>query len=131
MTKEHFTNMLRGGGHLSDGVSVAALKKIPLAIQGVLSQTFKLVATYDGEPNNGVPTEFIAKFLNPDPAFAFFRMMCGSQAMLSFQQEDWCYANEFYQKAGVRSVFSLENTLLGALHMIVQYVPKRSGVPSV
>ena len=71
----------------------------------MLSQTFKLVATYDGEPNAGVPTEFIAKFLNPDPAFSFFRMICGSQGMTSFQQEDWCYANEFYKKAGVRSVF--------------------------
>ena len=73
--------------------------------QGVLSQTFKFVATYDGEPNAGVPTEFIAKFLNPDPAFSFFRMVCGSQGMTAFQQEDWCYANEFYKKAGVRSVF--------------------------
>ena len=33
MTKEHFTNMLRGGGHLSDDVGVATLKKIPLALQ--------------------------------------------------------------------------------------------------
>ena len=33
MTKEHFTNMLRGGGHLNDDVSVAILKKIPLALQ--------------------------------------------------------------------------------------------------
>ena len=33
--------------------------------QGVLSQTFKLVVTYDGKPNAGVPSEFIAKFLNP------------------------------------------------------------------
>ena len=83
----------------------------------MLSQTFKFVVTYDGEPNAGVPTEFIAKFLNPDPAFSFFRMVCGSQGMTAFQQEDWCYANEFYKKAGVRSVFSLENKLLDALHM--------------
>ena len=34
-------------------------------------------ATYDGSPE-GAPAVFIAKFLNPDPSFAFFRWALGS-----------------------------------------------------
>ena len=52
----------------------------------MLSQTFKFVVTYSGKAKAGVPTEFIAKFLNPDSEFAFFRMVCSSKAMKSFKQ---------------------------------------------
>ena len=68
LTAEKLTNMLRGGGHLPNGVSVKSLEKVALALQGVLSQTFRLVVEYDGDAG-ALPTEFIAKFLNPDPAF--------------------------------------------------------------
>ena len=63
--------MLRGGGHISSDCSVATLDVKLLDLQGVLSQTFKLVVTYSGTPESGMPTEFIAKFINPDPAFAW------------------------------------------------------------
>ena len=102
MTAAQFTNMLRGNGHIGPDVSIATLEKKELALQGVLSHTFKLVATYSGEPNAGTPTEFIAKFLNPDPAFAFFRLVCGSQGIESFGLEDWAYDTDFMKKAGVR-----------------------------
>jgi hypothetical protein len=102
LTAAKLTNMLRGNGFLGAGVHVKTLEKVPLALQGVLSQTFKLVVTYDGAPNEGVPSSFIAKFLNPDAGFAFFRMVCGSQGMTSFGLEDWCYSTGFFEKNGVR-----------------------------
>ena len=63
--------MLRGGGHISADCSVVALDMTMLAVQGVLSQTFRLKATYSATPEPGTPSEFVAKFINPDPAFAW------------------------------------------------------------
>ena len=42
MTPDKLTNMLRCGGHLSAVQSVKTLRAVPLALQGVLSQTFKI-----------------------------------------------------------------------------------------
>ena len=56
MSAAQLTNMLRGNGHIGADVSVVTLEKKALAVQGVLSQTFKLAATYSGEPNAGTPT---------------------------------------------------------------------------
>jgi hypothetical protein len=39
------TNMLRGGGHIGPSCSVKTLEKVALALQGVASQTFKLLVT--------------------------------------------------------------------------------------
>ena len=58
--------MLPASSELEQGAARSE-SHAPHILQGVLSQTFKLVVTYDGKPNAGVPTEFIAKFLNPDP----------------------------------------------------------------
>ena len=93
--------MLRAGGHLTARQSVSTLNTIPLALQGVLSQTFKLEATYNGAPKNA-PAVFIAKFLNPKPEFAFFRWILGSTGLMSFKQEDWMYSHSFFEKMGVR-----------------------------
>jgi hypothetical protein len=41
-TPEKLTNMLRAGGHLSATQRVRTLNVVPLALQGVMSQTFKL-----------------------------------------------------------------------------------------
>ena len=53
--------MLRGEGHLTAGQSVLTVEAVPLALQGVLSQTFKAEVTYSGGPD--LPDAFIAKFL--------------------------------------------------------------------
>ena len=95
--------MLRGSGHLSDpNCSVASLEVVPLALQGVLSQTFRFRATYTSEPNPGTPSVFVAKFVNPDPAFAFYRLLCGSSGFNFFASEFWAYDTSFYEKQGVR-----------------------------
>jgi hypothetical protein len=39
------TKMLRGGGHIGASCSVKTLEKVALALQGVASQTFKLLVT--------------------------------------------------------------------------------------
>jgi len=102
LTAAKLTKMLRGGGHIGATATVKTLEKVPLALQGVLSQTFKLVLTYEGETSEGLPSEFIAKFLNPDPGFAFFRFVCGSTGIESFKVEDWCYSTEFFGMNGIR-----------------------------
>ena len=102
MTAGKLTNMLRGGGHISDSCRVAAVECVPLALQGVLSQTFKLVVTYEGTVQEGTPASFIAKFLNPDPSFAFYRFVIGSGGLRCFEIEDWMYKHDYIQNHGMR-----------------------------
>ena len=94
--------MLRGGGHIPEDCSVATLEIKPLALQGVLSQTLRFTVTYAGTPNAGTPAVFIAKFLNPDPGFAFFRLVCGSAGFGAFGTEYWAYDCMFFENHGVR-----------------------------
>ena len=101
VTPEKFTNMLRGGGHIPEDCSVATLDVKALALQGVLSQTFRFTVTYAGSVKI-TPTVFIAKFLNPDPGFAFFRLVCGSAGLSLFGVEDWAYSCDFFKRHGVR-----------------------------
>ena len=95
--------MLRGNGHLSDpNCSVASLEVVPLAVQGILSQTFRFKVTYTNEPNPGTPSVFVAKFVNPDPSFAPLRLLFGSSGLDFFESEFWAYDTSFYEKQGVR-----------------------------
>lgn len=63
ITAEKLNNMLRGGGHIKGKEKVKSCTAVPLALQGVLSQTFRLEVEYKGKPD--LPPVFIAKFLNP------------------------------------------------------------------
>eukprot|EP01052_Picozoa_sp_SAG31_P002253 SAG31_NODE_77_length_27533_cov_47.448859_24_plen_566_part_00 len=100
LTPERLTNMLRGEKYLTAAQSVLTADVKTLALQGVLSQTFKVTVTYSGEPD--LPDVFIAKFLSPAPTFAFTRMVMGGTGMGAFRLEDWMYNNDFFRKAGCR-----------------------------
>ena len=100
ISAERVTAMLRAGGHLTATQSVSAVSVKALAVQGVLSQTFRVEATYSGATK--CPATFIAKFLNPNPSFAILRWLLGSGGGRSFMIEDFMYQIRVFGKVGVR-----------------------------
>ena len=91
VTPEKLTNMLRGDGHLTGDQKVQTSTVVPLVQRGV-AQTFRLEVTYASEC--GLPSVFIAKFLNTDPSFSRF--------VRGAMQEVWAHSTQFLQKHGAR-----------------------------
>ena len=85
--------MLRGDGHLTGDQKVQTSTVVPLVQRGV-AQTFRLEVTYASEC--GLPSVFIAKFLNTDPSFSHCRFVRGAM------QEVWAHSTQFLQKHGAR-----------------------------
>jgi hypothetical protein len=95
VTTGQLTAMLRSRGTIADGVSVSAVDKKALGIQGILSQTYRYTVTYEGGEG---PKSMIAKFAPPAVDWKF---LTGSTCLKSLAEEVTVYETEFFTKIGL------------------------------
>eukprot|EP01043_Picozoa_sp_COSAG02_P006301 COSAG02_NODE_178_length_31091_cov_59.242482_17_plen_361_part_00 len=96
VTTGQLTAMLRSRGTIADGVSVSAIEKKALGIQGILSQTYRYTVTYE-EGGEG-PKSIIAKFAPPAVDWKF---LTGSTCLKSLAEEVTVYETEIFTKIGL------------------------------